>query len=79
MTDKTTVMLSLAMLNGVLRGGNHLASLIGSDHPPYTATYDDAYAHYRTRACGWNAYEAWCCWKRIMMLAAQLRSEGLDV
>ena len=48
----------------VLRGGNHLALLIGADHPPYSATCDEALEHYGS--C--DAYEAWCCWQTIMQL-----------
>ena len=52
-----------AALERVLIGGNHLALLIGPDHPPYTATHDDAMAHYQSNH---DAYEAWCCWRTIM-------------
>ena len=43
-------------------GGNHVALLIGADHPPMTATHDEALTHYGAG----DQYEAWCCWKAIM-------------
>lgn len=55
-----------ALLERVLIGGNHLGLLIGPDHPPYTASHDDAMAHYFPKRH--DAYEAWCCWKTIMEL-----------
>lgn len=58
-------------LDGVMVGGNHLALLIGADHPPYTAKPDEALAHYG--AC--DAYEAWCCWRSIMRARAILEGK----
>lgn len=57
-------------IQNVLIGGNHLVSLIGADHPAHTVDYDTAREHYRIRrqAPGWDAYEAWVCWKSIMEL-----------
>lgn len=46
----------------VMVGGNHLALLIGVDHPPRTASHEDALAHYGAG----DAYEIWCCWRTIM-------------
>ena len=43
-------------------GGNHLGLLIGADHPPHTASCDDALEHYGAG----EKYEIWCCWKAIM-------------
>lgn len=63
--NKTTVTIPRESLERVLIGGNHLALLIGADHPPYTASHDDALIHYRQNH---DAYEAWCCWKTIMEL-----------
>lgn len=53
------------LLERVLIGGNHLALLIGADHPPYSASHDEALEHYRQNHDG---YEAWCCWRTIMEL-----------
>ncbi len=61
----STVVLTRAMVEKVLVGGNHLALLIGADHPPYTASHEDALTHYRQNHDG---YEAWCCWATIMEL-----------
>lgn len=59
-------------LQRVLIGGNHLALLIGADHPLHTVDHQTALTHYhsgRGRAGrGQDAYEAWCCWKTIMEL-----------
>lgn len=49
-------------LNRVLIGGNHLGLVIGADHPPHTATHDEARKHYGAG----DKYEAWCCWREIM-------------
>jgi hypothetical protein len=51
-------------LDAVLIGGNHLAVHIGMDHPPHTATHEEAMKFYRP---GWSL-DAWCCWKAIMEL-----------
>ena len=51
-----------AALRSVMVGGNHVALLIGSDHPSHTATHDDARKHYAMQ----EQYEAWCCWRTIM-------------
>jgi len=44
-------------------GGNHAALLIGSDHPPYTASQIEAAKHYGGNLDGLNA---WFCWQAIM-------------
>jgi hypothetical protein len=64
------ITLPRALVERVLIGGNHVALLIGADHPPYTASHDEAREHYRIRRSGtdWNAFEAWCCWRTIMQL-----------
>jgi hypothetical protein len=51
-----------AALDNVLTGGNHLALLIGSDHPLHTASHEEAMAHYGSR----DIYEIWCCWRTMM-------------
>ena len=61
-----------AALRHVMAGGNHVALLIGADHPPYTTTHDKALTHY---GAGY-AYDAWCCWKAIM--EARKALEGKD-
>lgn len=48
----------------VLTGGNHLALLIGADHPPYEADPETALQHYGAG----DTYEVWCCWRTIMQL-----------
>ena len=50
-------------LEKVMVGGNHLGLIIGVDHPPYTASHEEARVHYADAI--WT-YEAWCCWKTIM-------------
>jgi len=52
-------------LESVLVGGNHLALLIGTNHPPYTASHDEALRHYKLEP-DHDTYEAWCCWRAIM-------------
>lgn len=51
-------------IGDVLIGGNHLALLIGADHPPYTATPDEALAFYGK--IDLDRFEIWCCWRSIM-------------
>jgi hypothetical protein len=48
----------------VMIGGNHVALLIGADHPPADASHEAARKHYAGQQ---DAYEAWCCWQTIMM------------
>lgn len=52
-----------AALRSVLIGGNHVALLIGPDHPPTGTSHDVARLHYGSSRDG---YEAWCCWNAIM-------------
>ena len=61
-----------AALRHVMAGGNHVALLIGADHPPYTTTHDKALTHY---GAGY-AYDAWCCWKAIMEARKALEGEN---
>jgi hypothetical protein len=51
-----------AALSSVLTGGNHLALLIGADHPWHTASHDEAMAHYGSG----DIYKIWCCWRTMM-------------
>jgi hypothetical protein len=55
-------------LRSVMIGGNHVALLIGADHPSHTVTHDEALAHYGAG----DQYEAWCCWRSIMHARAAL-------
>ncbi len=55
-----------AAASEALIGGNHIALLIGDDHPPATAGHDVARAHYG--AARWAEYEAWCGWRTLMAL-----------
>jgi hypothetical protein len=48
-----------------LIGGNHLALLIGVDHPPYTAEPDEALEHYGAG----ETYDIWCAWRALMRLS----------
>jgi hypothetical protein len=50
-------------IENVLVGGNHVALLLGVDHPPYTWEPANARLMYLGRQ---EAYEAWCCWRSIM-------------
>lgn len=67
-TETTTVEVPKALLERVLIGGNHLALIIGADHPPYTATHDQALEHYVGENHDHDGYGAWCCWRTIMEL-----------
>jgi hypothetical protein len=60
-------------LYGVMIGGNHLALVIGADHPDHTTSFYEALAHYGPGA----EYEVWCCWRNIM-LARQALTEWWD-
>lgn len=55
-----------AALRDVTVGGNHVALLIGSPHPPAEATCDMAREFYSGSLCHHEQYEAWCCWQTIM-------------
>lgn len=50
-------------LDSTMIGGNHLALLIGPEHPPHTTNPMDALAHYG--AC--DTYEIWCYWRAVMI------------
>ena len=50
-------------LEDIMVGGNHLALLIGADHPPYTSDPQEALEHYGAG----DTYEVWCCWRSIML------------
>lgn len=53
------------LLRRVLIGGNHLATIIGVDHPLHTASSDDALEHYGVG----HRYDAWIAWRAIMELS----------
>lgn len=55
-------------LDSVMVGGNHLALLIGTDHPPFTTEPFAALEHYGAS----DTYEIWCCWRSIMLARATL-------
>ncbi len=55
-------------LRSVMIGGNHLGLVIGADHPPYTASFDAARAHYGPG----DKYEVWNCWRNMMLVRDQL-------
>lgn len=61
-------------LKQVMIGGNHLALLIGADHPPADCYHDKALSHYGAG----DKYEIWCCWKTIMLARAALSRLGKD-
>jgi hypothetical protein len=67
-----------ALLDSVLVGGNHLALLIGADHPSYSASFDEAMEHYYCVVQEPDLYEVWCCWRAIMLLrdAARAAMQG---
>jgi hypothetical protein len=54
----------ISAISEVLIGGNHLALLIGADHPLHTASSAEALEHYGAG----DRYEIWCCWRAIMRL-----------
>jgi hypothetical protein len=60
-----------AALRNVMIGGNHVALLIGADHPPAEATCDMALEFYGPG----EKYEAWCCWQAIMRARRVLENE----
>jgi len=51
-----------AAIEMVMVGGNHIALIIGTDHPPHTVDHNTALASYGAGV----QYEAWCAWKAIM-------------
>lgn len=55
-------------IHDVLVGGNHLALLIGADHPSYKVAPSVALEHYGAG----DRYEIWCCWRSIMRLRDML-------
>lgn len=59
------------VLENIMVGGNHLALLIGANHPPYTAESEDALRHYGAG----DTYEIWCCWRSIMQARQALEGE----
>jgi hypothetical protein len=58
-----------AALHTALTGCNHLGLLIGANHPPDTASHDDALEHYGAG----DQYEIWCCWRAIRQAANTLQ------
>lgn len=58
-------------LQSVLIGGNHLALLIGADHPAYGTDHFAALEHYGVD----GQYEAWCAWNAIMLARRALGGE----
>jgi hypothetical protein len=56
----------------VLVGGNHLALLIGADHPPYCAEPNVALEHYGAG----DTYDIWCAWRSIMRLRTAMAKDG---
>lgn len=49
-------------LGAVMIGGNHIALLIGADHPPASTECEYALEHYGAG----DQYDAWCCWRSLM-------------
>jgi Lar family restriction alleviation protein len=65
----------LEALDGVMIGGNHLALLIGADHPPHEADTFVALEHYGAG----DTFEIWCCWRAIMRARAAIAAaKGAD-
>jgi len=50
-------------------GGNHAALIIGSDHPLYTASHEEAASHYGGDL---DKYNAWVCWAAIMRVTREV-------
>lgn len=61
-------------IHDVLAGGNHLALLIGADHPSYKVDPFVALEHYGAG----DTYEIWCCWRSIMRLRDVLGGVALE-
>ena len=58
------------VITNILIGCNHLALLIGPDHPPYETDPFDALEHYGSG----DTYEIWCCWRSIMLARAAIKA-----
>lgn len=58
-------------LRRAMIGGNHLALLIGADHPAYGTEHYTALEHYGAG----DQYEAWCAWNAIMLADDALGGE----
>lgn len=63
MTDRDRCDMLMSAIGICLIGGNHVALIIGGNHPPYGTDVDVARQHY---AGDQIRYEAWCCWNAIM-------------
>ena len=58
-------------LDSVMVGGNHLALLIGVNHPAYGTDHYAALQHYGAG----DQYEVWCAWNAIMLARKALGGE----
>ena len=76
-TDLEAAQARIAELEGALErvmvGGNHLALIIGADHPPFDAGVIWAMNVYGAST---DKYNAWCCWSEIMKARAALEGKG---
>ena len=57
-----------AVLQKVMIGGNHLATIIGATHPQAGTHPAGALEFYGPG----HQYDAWCCWNAIMVARAAL-------
>jgi hypothetical protein len=60
-----------AALRNVMIGGNHIALLIGPNHPPVGTDHRRVLEFY---GAGYQ-YDAWCCWNAIMAARAAVGEE----
>ena len=60
-------------LEGVFIGGNHLALIIGVDHPTYTTDHFEALEFYgEDRLTEYNAWSAWAAIMRVRLTLKEL-------
>lgn len=57
-----------SLLDRVMVSGNHLATHVDLDGPTWHAPHDEGLTYYGAGP----AYDAWCCWKGIMLVREDL-------
>ena len=69
MTQTTEAQTLRQLLGRVMVGGNHLATHVDLDGPNWRASYDEGLTYYGAGL----PYDAWCCWKTIMLVREDLK------
>ena len=59
------------LLDRVMVSANHLATHVDLDGPTWRGSYDEGLAYYGTTP----AYDAWCCWKGIMLVREDMKRD----